>query len=350
LLEIDRSELFDVVVIGAGLAGSICAKKLANKDYKILILEKSRGVGGRAATRRIEGFPVDHGLQYLKIQPDPAPELAELLQQLCDRQIIESWHGNVYELNTEKSLQATPPAIRYIAPEGMTAIAKYLCQDLQVRQQCLVKAIAPEENRQWRVSYESVGGNLNSVRAKAVVITIPAPQSLPILQASNSIPANFLSQINTVEYSRCIAVMAEYSQNCDLPSWQAVKVIDDSDLAWIALDSNKRKTPEQPIFVLHSTDRFARDNFDNQDLNSVAQKLLNSAAKSLLPWLDRPEKFQVHRWRYALTANALPVSCLSTSKPLPLVGCGDWCGGKFAESAFLSGIASAIEIDRLLNA
>jgi renalase len=345
-------ELFDVVIVGAGLAGSICAKKLAEKGYKILVLEKSRGVGGRAATRRIEGWVVDHGLQYLKIQPEPEPELAVLLKQLCDRQIIELWHGNVYELNTEKSLQATPPAIRYIAPEGMTAIAKFLCQDLPVWQQCLVKAIAPEENKQWRVSYESVDGNLNSIQAKAIVITMPAPQAVPILQSSGSIPADFLFQITTVEYSPCIAVMAEYSQDRDrdLPPWQAVKIIDDPDLAWIALDSKKRKTPKQPIFVLHSTAQFARDYFDRQDFNSVAQNLLSSAAKLLLPWLDRPEKFQVHRWRYALTTNALSVPYLSTREPLPLVGCGDWCGGKFAESAFSSGMAGAIEIENLLNA
>jgi renalase len=346
---IARSELFDVVVVGAGLAGSICAKKLAQKDYKILVLEKSRGVGGRAATRRIEGSPVDHGLQYLKIQPKPEPELAELLQQLCDRQIIESWHGNVYELSKEKSLQITPPAIRYIAPEGTGAIAKFLCQDLQVWQQCLVKAIAPQENQQWQVNYESVDGNLKSTQAKALVITIPAPQALPLLQASDSIPADFLSQITTVEYSPCLAVMAEYAQDRDLPPWQAVKIIDDPDLAWIALDSNKRKAPKQPIFVLHSTPQFARAYFDRQDLNSVAEKLFSSAAKLLLPWLDRPERFQIHRWRYALTTNALSVSHLSTNKPLPLVSCGDWCGGKFAESAFNSGIAGAIAIENLLR-
>jgi hypothetical protein len=345
-----NSELFDVVVVGAGLAGSICAKKLQEKGYRVLLLDKSRGVGGRAATRRIEDFRIDHGLQYLKIQPEPAPELAQLLQQLCDRKIIEAWTGNVYELNSD-GLQVTPPATRYIAPEGMSAIAKFLTTDLQVWKHCLVKAIAPTDEQTWQINYESADRTEGSVQAKALVIAIPAPQAIPILQSSQSIPAEFISQLSLVEYSACIAVMAAYSQDRyrDLPPWQAVKITSDRALAWIALDSNKRKTSTQPIFVLHSTAQFARDYLDTNNLELAAEKLLDRAANLLLPWFDRPEWFQFHRWRYAFTVSSLSVSQLSTNEPLPLVCCGDWFGGKFAESALMSGMAAIKEIDKLLT-
>ncbi len=366
-----NKELFDVVVVGAGLAGSICAKQLQEKGYRVLVLDKSRGVGGRAATRCREDLRIDHGLQYLKIQPEPTPALKKLLQQLLDRQIIESWTGNVYELDGE-GLQATPSATRYVAPEGMTDLAKFLTTDLQVQKKCLVRAIAATEAKTWQISYHSGDGE-ESVRAKTVVMAIPAPQALPILQSSPAIPTEFISQLNAVEYSPCIAVMAGYSHDRlqDLPSWQAVKITSDSNastecnrsLAWIALDSNKRKTTTQPVFVLHSTAQFAQNyedetfevsskaryvRLETKDLNSAAEKLLESAAHLFLPWLDRPEWFQVHRWRYALTVQALSVSHLSTLEPLPLVCCGDWCGGLFAESAMRSGIAAATEIDNHL--
>jgi predicted NAD/FAD-dependent oxidoreductase len=54
----------EVLVIGAGLAGLSCACALREQSVDVRVLEKSRGVGGRCATRRIEGQPVDHGLAF----------------------------------------------------------------------------------------------------------------------------------------------------------------------------------------------------------------------------------------------------------------------------------------------
>ena len=57
--------MLDVAIIGAGVAGLTCAQQLHQAGYKVVVLEKSRGVGGRMATRRIEETYVDHGVRYL---------------------------------------------------------------------------------------------------------------------------------------------------------------------------------------------------------------------------------------------------------------------------------------------
>ena len=44
-----------IVVIGAGISGSVCAWKLAKDGHDVTLVEKGRGVGGRMATRRMEG-------------------------------------------------------------------------------------------------------------------------------------------------------------------------------------------------------------------------------------------------------------------------------------------------------
>ncbi|MFN9939342.1 MAG: FAD-dependent oxidoreductase, partial [bacterium] len=44
--------LYDVVVVGAGVAGLACAGALRESGASVVVLEKSRGVGGRCATRR----------------------------------------------------------------------------------------------------------------------------------------------------------------------------------------------------------------------------------------------------------------------------------------------------------
>ena len=55
----------DVLVVGAGVAGLACARALADAGRRVAVLERARGVGGRCATRRVDGQPVDHGVPFL---------------------------------------------------------------------------------------------------------------------------------------------------------------------------------------------------------------------------------------------------------------------------------------------
>jgi phytoene dehydrogenase-like protein len=42
----------DAIVIGAGISGLAAATELAKAGCRTIVLEKSRGIGGRMATRR----------------------------------------------------------------------------------------------------------------------------------------------------------------------------------------------------------------------------------------------------------------------------------------------------------
>lgn len=58
----------DAVVLGAGLAGLACATRLEEAGARVLVLEASDGVGGRARTdtvEGVEGFLLDRGFQVL---------------------------------------------------------------------------------------------------------------------------------------------------------------------------------------------------------------------------------------------------------------------------------------------
>ena len=57
----------------------------------------------------------------------------------------------------------------------------------------------------------------------------------------------------------------------------------------------------------------------------------------------------MHRWRYAFPKTPLAQSCLTAETLLPLVFCGDWCGGNLIESAMLSGISAAEYINSQLQ-
>lgn len=54
-----------VLIIGAGLAGLACARRLTQSSLTCTVLEASDGIGGRIRTDRVEGFQLDRGFQVL---------------------------------------------------------------------------------------------------------------------------------------------------------------------------------------------------------------------------------------------------------------------------------------------
>lgn len=53
----------NVLIIGAGLAGLACARRLVQSGITCTVLEASDGIGGRARTDHIQGFQLDRGFQ-----------------------------------------------------------------------------------------------------------------------------------------------------------------------------------------------------------------------------------------------------------------------------------------------
>lgn len=326
----NSSPHFDIAIVGAGLAGLVCARQLQRSGYRTVVLEKSRGVGGRVATRRLHGTCVDHGLPFLGVQGDRTRELIAMLRR---EGVLHPWGNPTCDHS---------PALQYIAPTGMNAVAKFLATDLHIRKQQKVDAIAPTPARTWQLTLNDPTDRPDRLTAKAIAIAIPAPQILQLLNAScpNAFPHDFLAQLRAVTYNPCITVMAGYSPQ-SLPRWKALAFPSHPALRWVGLDSSKRDDPPQPVFVFHSTPQFAEDYLETADLDPAAHALLAHAAETLFSWMDRPSWLQAHRWRYALPHRPLFIPYLWTSQPLPLVCCGDWCWGNQVESALASGLAAA---------
>ena len=53
----------DVAIIGAGIAGLVCARKLCRAGLKVLVFEAGDAVGGRIRTDEVDGFLLDRGFQ-----------------------------------------------------------------------------------------------------------------------------------------------------------------------------------------------------------------------------------------------------------------------------------------------
>jgi predicted NAD/FAD-dependent oxidoreductase len=60
----------DTLIVGAGLSGLVLARRLQAAGQKVQILEKSRGFGGRIATKRVEDVAFDTGAQFITVRDE----------------------------------------------------------------------------------------------------------------------------------------------------------------------------------------------------------------------------------------------------------------------------------------
>ena len=59
-----------VAIVGAGLAGLMAGRTLAEAGHEVVLLDKGRSPGGRLATRRIGAATLDHGAQFFTVRSE----------------------------------------------------------------------------------------------------------------------------------------------------------------------------------------------------------------------------------------------------------------------------------------
>lgn len=339
----------DVAVVGAGLAGLTAALPLQAAGYSVLLLEKSRGLGGRLASYRLNGSRCDRGVRYLT---EEGRLLSGLVRSLRQRGVLEPWieQGHIY---TAEGLVSDSPRTHYVAPQGMSQIAKELGQGLTVWYSRRVQEIIPQADG-WRLGLEAVVEGSEDpleVMAEAVILAIPAPQALPLVQTLPGMTPERLTPLTAVTYDPCLTLLAQYPQDgvpAEIP-WRSLEFPDDPDLSWLGFDSSKGTPSEprgdRPLLVINSSPEFARSHLEDREFTPVIEQLLNQAATRVGDWLKTPETTHLHRWRYAIPRQVWSQDSLVLQTPFPLVCCGDWCGSRQVETALRSGLAAASTIN-----
>lgn len=331
----------DVIVVGAGITGLAAARILRRAGLKVKLLEKSRGVGGRLATRRVETpygtVSVDHGAQYFTCRSDT---FRAFLAPLIAQKEVAVWIESVPTLKADGSLEAASAehrSPRYVCPAGMSTLAKHLAQDLQVLLEHRVQSIAPTDSGHWQVHTE----NGACEEARAVLLTAPPAQSLVIADDFADDPA--FAPASTVDFQPCLALIAGYGPVPPDKLPVALRWEDDPILAWSAVDSSKRLHPVSLTLVLHAQPEFSHQ-FLEADSELTTGEILHHCAKRLAPYtpldLAQPEWVQLHRWRDAMPDNPLKENFLAIHTPAPLLMAGCWCAGARVEGAFVSGEAA----------
>ena len=314
------SHTADVLIIGAGMAGLSAAAALQKSGRKTLIVDKSRGVGGRMATRRIEGATFDHGAQFATARD---PRFVQVLEEARSAGAAVEWC---------RGFDGQPDGHpRWRGAPGMSSLAKHLAAGMEIIHGRQVLALSPAEDH-WIATM--VDGDKWS--AAAVILTAPVPQSLAILEAGAvALEPALEKRLSSIQYERCIAVMAVLDGPSRLPPPGGFAPAE-GPIAWIA-DNQLKGISADPAITLHATHAVSVECWDH-DRDETARRLLAAAA----PWLGVGIKsFHVHGWRYSKPLQTDPLPCALVQNAPPLVLAGDAFGGPRVEGAALSGWAAA---------
>lgn len=327
------AKLPSVAVVGAGIGGIAAARTLRDHGLNVTVFEKSRGVGGRVATRRVGELAFDHGAQYFTARDR---RFSRYVQSWMQQRLVEPWLGRIIEWKSDGRHEEKLGTPRYVASPSMNALAKHLSADLDVQTGTHVAEMKRRDGV-WTLT-DLNGRDLGEF--DAVLVNCPPQQALTLLADQTDL----CREVETVHMNPCWSLMVATEGLSDTDFDGAF--VGEGPISWIAHDGAKpgRSEPGNvTTWTVHATSNWSEQHLD-ADPAVVKQELL--AAFQRLFGSDHPVNTiepvhcDAHLWRFAIPDNALPEECLWDADAAVGV-CGDWCGPARIEGAFLSGISLA---------
>ena len=330
-------------VVGAGMAGIACARTLMQARHSVTVFEKSRGPGGRMATRRTEFGSFDHGTQYFTVRD------ARFQKALhTSAQQVATWQVNTVRIMDEagRVAAASPRSAEphFVATPGMNALVQHWAEPIAaLHRQSLVTRIERDRLQPtlWQLHTEGPSDE-TQVHAgfDAVLLAVPSTQASALLRASQLLP-KVQQQLEAVRVAPCWTLMLAFPQAAGPlgPIWHAARS-EHHRIAWLAREAAKPGRESIERWTVQASPQWSERHLED-DEERVKAKLLR-AFTEVTGIRAEPGHAQVHRWRYAQTLTPLGKSRLWDAKS-GIGLCGDWCLGRRVEDAFVSGLELALD-------
>ncbi|MCU1693840.1 MAG: NAD/FAD-dependent oxidoreductase-like [Frankiales bacterium] len=310
-----------VCVVGAGIAGTACARALQDGGLDVVVLDRGRVPGGRMASRRLPGYDagryVDLGASYFTVRDD---RFRAQVDDWTSRGLARAWTDTFTVL---PSGERKSGPTRYGAGGGLRSLVVDLARDLDVRPETQVRAVTP-------------GPAVDGAPYDAVVLAMPDPQALAVLDPAL---APERAALAGREWQPVLALAARFAERTWEPATfsDGAFVHDDDVVDWVA-DDGRRRGDDAPVLVAHSTPAFAATRLAEP---GAAAPELTAALRRLLD-LPAPSTSFVQRWTYAKPVGERDAPCFLGDVGIGL--CGDGWGASKVEAAYLSGITLAQQL------
>jgi renalase len=305
-----NDQLYDLVIIGAGIAGLAAGRMAADAGLSCVILDKGRRVGGRVASRHSDGFTFNHGAQFVTADTDA---FGKLLTDAEQAGAAVQW-----QIDKGKTVIVGCPLMRQLPG--------FLASGLTIHQNITIKAISRTAGH---IQCRDDAGH--HISARQVICTAPAPQTANLLAADFP---NMAETAASAAYAPCWTVMLGLENDSDIPDMPVRAA--DHGIGWAMRETARpAATQHRPALTIQADADWSTAHLDDPAEDVIA-KLITEWQHATGCNLTGILHARAHRWLYAKvikTADPAGITCLNN-----LAVAGDWLGGARVEHAFTSGI------------
>uniref|UniRef100_A0A8D2J4D9 L-amino-acid oxidase n=1 Tax=Varanus komodoensis TaxID=61221 RepID=A0A8D2J4D9_VARKO len=289
-----------VLIVGAGLAGSLCAallrRELSPRGLRVVVWDKARGAGGRMATSRSCHDPrcaADLGAQYVTRVPEDAEKHRRFYDELLTHGVLKPLTAQVDGMVMKEGAE------NFVAPQGISSIPKHYLKeaDAEIFYDHCVTQINLRDGK-WEVCINTG----SSDQFDGVILTMPVPQILQLQgDFANIINKSQRQQLESVSYSSryALGLFYEAGTQIDVP-WAAQYISNNPCIRFISIDNKKRNIESSdvgPSIVVHTSVSFGTRHLE-WDKEKVQQLILNHL-KDIIPHLPKPTSIKCQKWRYS---------------------------------------------------
>ncbi|MEO6322759.1 MAG: FAD-dependent oxidoreductase [Polaromonas sp.] len=338
-----------IAIVGAGIAGITCARTLVQAGHRVTVFEKSRGAGGRMATRETEFGGFDHGTQYFTVRDERFEKALATASGL-----VRPWSANKVRILDDlgQVVAASLPAneAHWVATPGMNALVRQWAQPLLDAGQLVLDtrvAFIEEDKldpKRWQLQTDGPGAGVHS-GFDAVVLAIPSTQAHALLRDSE-LADDLTADLAGVTVAPCWTLMVAFPQALQPtlsslgPQWNVARSTHHR-IAWLARESSKPGRGPIERWTVQASPAWSQRHLED-DTERVKAKLLK-AFTEVTGIRAEPPYASVHRWRYAQTTKPLGKTH-AWDASARIGACGDWCLGHRVEDGFVSGLEMALAI------
>jgi predicted NAD/FAD-dependent oxidoreductase len=322
-------------IVGAGAGGAAAAWTLDREapEATVTVLEKSRGVCGRAATRRKDGCHYDYGANYLKSDDE---RVTELVTETLPSDDLVDIAEPIYTFDADGEVSPGRDADdhKWTYRDGITRLAKHLFADADAEVRNGVRAetlerLGGREDGRWRVT--DTDGETHGP-FDVLLLNPPAAQTADLLADAawaSETRDDLEAAARDVPYRTIWAAILHYPFEVDVPYYGLVNPGKDHEVGWISREECKPgHVPDgESLLVVQANEAWSLEHYDDDPASNVAGLTELTADVLGEERLRDPDWTDHQRWTYALAEDGVEEAPLRAAEAEGLYCAGDWVAG-----------------------
>lgn len=321
-----------VIGAGGGAAAAVYVLDNALSDSEIVVLEKSRGLCGRAAARRRDGTVYEYGANYLKSDDE---RVERLVTEEFDEGLVEV-DGPVWTFDADGQVSEGRDSDehKWTYEDGITRLAKHLfgATDTTIRRETRVDELRTDgdggDGRRWWLS-DTDGDEHGPF--DAVVVNPPAPQTAELLHGTGVGAVERLADSAAeVPYRTVWTAVLHYPFEIDRPYYALINTDDEHEVGWIGREECKPgHVPDgETLLVVQAAPDWSVERYDEPPEENVERLAEHTADIMDDERLADPDWTDHQGWKYALADEGVGRGAVRNAADEGVYAVGDWVAGE----------------------